>query len=888
VSNAQDGHGHDPAAEAFSGGGGLGELMARHDWTHTPLGPPRDWPQPLLTSLGLCVRSPFPMVVLWGPDGRYFYNDAYLPIIADKHPWALGRAVREIWPEVWPELAPHIEAARAGRSSLAEDGLWLLNRRGFVEECYVTLAFSPIPHGDGVGGVLVVLHEVTGTVLGARRLAVLRDIPEACSGLLDPADVCRAAAGVLATDPRDMPFTALYRTDGDVARLVGAAGVAEDDPRFPAAVEPGGPHDAWGLAEPGEHLVEGLRARGAPPDDAPDRAVVLPVPSAQGAATVLVAGLSPMRPLDEDYRSFLRLVAAAVGTELDQAGALAAERARVAALAALDRAKTEFFADVSHEFRTPLTLLLGPLQDAVEDGGEPLGPRQAERVAVVRRNALRLQRLVENLLDFSRVEADRADLHAEPTDLAAFTAELASVFRSAVERAGLRLDVDAPPLPRPVPVDRPMWEKVVLNLLSNAVKFTFVGSIGVTVRDGGDAAEVVVSDTGVGIEPGDVPHVFDRFYRVRGARSRSHEGSGIGLALVRELLAAHGATIALASEPGAGSTFTIRVPYGGAAPAGAVHPEDELRLPAPSAPSAASLPYLAETRTWPAEAVPDPVAADDDRPVLLLAEDNADMAAYLGRVLGERWRVRRRRTGTEALAAALAEPPDLVLADVMMPGMDGVELVRRLRAEPATAALPVVLLTARAGQDAVLQGLAAGADDYLTKPFTSADLLARLDSRYRLARDRRAAAPAPEPAPAAPGPRRELSVPRVPGALRGLRGVVAEFLVEAGAGPAEVDGIVLAFGEAATNLVEHRPAADATDAAADAEGAGDDRLRVVLSVVDGVAEIALTAAGPYLGRAAPGGRGRGAALMAAQAQVRVQPADGELTVVLRRRLAAAG
>ncbi len=868
-----------PGAEVFAGWGSLGDLIAGRDWAATPLGPVADWPEALRTSIGLCLRSPFPMIVLWGPRLHNFYNDAYLPILADKHPWALGTPVAEIWPEVWPALRPHIDAAVAGGTSLAEDGLWLLNRRGFIEECYVTLAFSPIPHDGGVGGVLCVLHEVTGTIVGARRLGVLRDIPEACAGLLDAAEVCAAAAGVLAGDPRDMPFTAVYRLGGGIARLVALTGLPDDDPRAPAAVPLGGPDDVWDLAASrGERLVDGLRARFGSPADAPDQAVVLPIPVREGAdRVVLVAAISPMRLLDADYRSFLTLVAKAVGTALDQAGELAAERARVAALAALDRAKTEFFSDVSHEFRTPLTLLLGPLQDAQEDAAEALGPRQRERVELARRNALRLQRLVDNLLDFSRVEADRAQVHTEPTDLAAFTAELASVFRSAIERAGLRLEIRAPTLPRPVPVDRQMWEKVVLNLLSNAVKFTFVGSISVTVRDADGAAEVVVADTGVGIAAEDLPHVFDRFYRVRGVRSRSHEGTGIGLALVRDLLAAHGATIEVASRPGEGAEFTVRVPYRSAGPVRSA-PEDELRLPVPAAPSSSALPYLAEARTWvgdtlgPAASAPAATGSDDEGPVLLLAEDNPDMAGYLARVLDGQWQVRRRRTGAEALAAALQDPPDLVLADVMMPVMDGVELVRRLRAEPATAHLPIVLLTARAGQDAALEGLAAGADDYLTKPFTAADLLARLHSRHRLARSRAGAPPVPVVAPVA-GTHRVLEVPRVPGALRGIRQVVQRFLADAGADPSAVEGLLLAVGEAAANFVDHR------DTAAD-----DAPLRIELSATGSDVEILLTAPGPFLGRGAPAGRGRGAPLMASEADVLVTPGVDELTVRLRRRL----
>ena len=283
---------------------------------------------------------------------------------------------------------------------------------------------------------------------------------------------------------------------------------------------------------------------------------------------VFVAGLNPFLRFDEAYHSFTNLFVGQLTAGLSNARAYDAERKRAEALAEIDRAKTTFFSNVSHEFRTPLTLMLGPLLDTLAEQNGPLPPRAANELAVVHRNGLRLLKLVNTLLDFSRIEAGRVEASFVLTDLAAFTAELASVFRSAVEKANLTLTIDAPPLDVPTYVDRDMWEKVVFNLVSNAFKFTLAG--GITVRLSKDSRQVrlAVQDTGSGIPPEELPRLFERFHRVEGTKGRTHEGTGIGLALVQELVKIHGGTVSVESEVGRGSTFTVEIPVGQGSPAG--------------------------------------------------------------------------------------------------------------------------------------------------------------------------------------------------------------------------------------------------------------------------------------------------------------------------------
>jgi PAS domain S-box-containing protein len=474
--------------------------------------------------------------------------------------------------------------------------------------------------------------------------------------------------------------------------------------------------------------------------------VALPIaPSGTtGRPGVLIAGLNPYRPLDAAYGRYLGLVASQIASSLATAHAYEEERKRAEALAELDRAKTAFFSNVSHEFRTPLTLMMGPLEDGLREAKDPVA---RERLELIRRNGVRLLKLVNNLLEFSRVEAGRAVARYRPLDLAQYTAEMASVFRSAIAQAGLEFEVECEPLPAPVYVDAEMWEKIVLNLLSNALKFTFRGRIAVRLSAEGGRAVLRVSDTGVGIAREEVPKVFTRFHRVEGAQSRTHEGSGIGLALVQELARMHGGMAEVESEPGRGSVFTIAIPFGSQhLPADRIAPA--VAMPGGSAAEA----YMEEASRWLPETHPSAAESgpeSDPAPAgavarsgssgarILLADDNRDMRAYVQRILAEHWTVDSVPDGRQALERARLDPPDLIVSDVMMPVMDGLQLLKALRADPATEAVPVILLSARAGQEATEAGLGVGADDYLVKPFSSRELVSRVSARLEIDRLRR-------------------------------------------------------------------------------------------------------------------------------------------------------
>ncbi|MFC3502842.1 SpoIIE family protein phosphatase [Micromonospora krabiensis] len=743
--------------EVFRLGGEIGRDLAGVDWTATPLGSPETWPQSLRTAVSILLSSRFPMWMAWGPQLTFFCNAAYRrDTLGRKYPWALGRPASEVWAEIWNDIGPRIDTVlTTGEATWDEALLLFLERSGYPEETYHTFSYSPLRDDDGaLVGMLCVVSEDTERVVGERRMATLRDLGSDPSVVRTEHEMLAYSGRQLARNQRDLPFTVTYLfEDGSSARRVGMTGIPAGHPAAPETLDPHDPDAVW----PAGELARGEAARvpldggpfGALPvgdwPEPPTEALLVPLPQQGGAPYgFLVAALNRYRPLDDGYRGFLELTAGHVAAGIGSARSYRAQQRRAEELAELDRAKTAFFSNISHEFRTPLTLIMGPVQELrARLGGADQDVR--DELEVIHRNGLRLGKLVNALLDFSRIEAGRMQARYEPVDLAAATSELASIFRSAMERAGLRFEVDCPPLPEPVHLDRGMWEKVVLNLLSNALKFTFGGSVRVTLRAEERHAVVTVADTGIGIAEPEMPRLFERFHRVENARSRPNEGSGIGLALVREFVGLHGGTITADSAVGAGTTFTVRLPFGTA------HLPQDALVPAdgPTTVSTTADPFVEEALRWlptdgdlaedhasastPAAMEHLPATSTSAR--LLIADDNADMREYLTRLLRTAGhRVLAVTDGQAALDAARADVPDLVVSDVMMPRLDGLQLVAALRADPRTAGTPVLLLSARAGQEASIEGLEAGADDYLVKPFSAAELLARVRANVELAR----------------------------------------------------------------------------------------------------------------------------------------------------------
>lgn len=756
-----------PSQDVFRGGGELGALMRAHDWSATPLGPPASWPRSLQSIVRMMLTSRYQMWMAWGQDLTFFCNDAYRPTLGVKHPWALGKSARAVWAEIWPDISPLIEHVLAtGEATYSEGMLLLLERSGFREETYHTFSYSPLFDDAGaIAGMFCVVVEETDRVISERRMDTLRKLASATAASPNELQLFTIVARELRANPYDLPFSLIYLFDdhGHSANLVAQSGVEASHSMAANALDLA--TAPWPLRQildgTPAALVDNLGERftdlpcGAW-DAPPQQAIIVPIaPQTKDRrpAGAIIVGLNPRRTHDGAYNGFVELLAGQIGAALTAARAYEQERKRAEALAEIDRAKTTFFSNVSHEFRTPLTLMLGPLEEAL---ATPTPPKETLRdhLELAHRNGVRLLRLVNSLLDFSRIEAGRVRANFVPTDISAFTAEIASSFRSTIERAGIALIVEAEAIGEPVYLDRDMWEKVLLNLISNAFKFTFEGDIRVvtSLTHDGRYARVRVSDTGIGIPSHELPRLFERFHRVEGARGRTFEGSGIGLALVHELVIMHGGSITAESTVGQGTHFVVDIPLGTShlsaghirtAPSahttsGQAHAfvEEALRwLPdAADIVNDGAIAHLVNSNFAPPEATP----GKGKR--ILLADDNTDMRDYVHRLLQARgYDVTAVGDGEAALAAAHSSTPDLILSDVMMPGLDGFGLLRAIRTDPLFASLPVILLSARAGEEAKVDGLAAGADDYLIKPFSARELLARVASNIQMADVRREA-----------------------------------------------------------------------------------------------------------------------------------------------------
>src|SRR6195256_1943694 len=444
----------------LAGGGEMGKLIASMDWSKTPLGPIESWPQSLRTTVSLCLASNFPIALAWGPKHVQIYNDGYWPICGEKHPEAMGQDFTECWAAPWPVIGEAFTRALAGETSFLENQRMFLDRKGYLEETFFTFSFSPIRDETGVAGLFHPVTETTSRMLSERRTRALRDLAARAGKAQTIDEACTLAAQTLSEYQLDLPFVLFYLFDDGAkeARLVASTGLPQESIAMAAVVDLGASEpSAWPLSEVARNgpaqLVDDLETRfgrlscGEYPESV-KQALVLPIrpPGCERPVGILVAGVSSRLALNETYRAFFDLLAATITTQVANARAYEEERKRAEALAEIDRAKTAFFSNVSHEFRTPLTLMLGPLEDELAERASPLPWARRERLQTAHRNSLRLLKLGNTLLDFSRIEGGRTQASYEATDLATYTAELASVFRSAAEKAGLTLTVDCPPL----------------------------------------------------------------------------------------------------------------------------------------------------------------------------------------------------------------------------------------------------------------------------------------------------------------------------------------------------------------------------------------------------------------------------------------------------------
>jgi PAS domain S-box-containing protein len=736
--------------EFLIGGGEMGERIRKFDWSQTVLGPVDSWPRSLRTCVQIMLTSRQPIWIGWGKELIKLYNDPYKQIVKGKHPWALGKPASTVWQEIWQDIDPMLKKVmQESEGTYVESQLLIMERTGCPEETYYTFSYTPVAGDDGrTEGMICFNTDDTDRIISARQLKTLTEIGKSLTDPHSEEEVFSRVIDIITRNQHDFPFAILYRTNGKIATMEQCTDLNAIVEKVPRRLDINGQDEISQLCRNAldTHLPQVLHSLiqnfGPMPTGAwtvsPDKAVILPLEQRGGkdAYGFLVIGLNPFRQLDEKYLGFFNLIADQIGKSLSNVHALEEERTRLEALAAIDRAKTIFFSNISHEFRTPLTLLIGPIGDLMEDPN--ISPTSREKADVALRNVQRMQKLVNMLLDFSRIEAGKMEANPEAVDIGALTEDLCSSFRSAIEKGGMQLVVTREEINEPVFVDVDMWEKIILNLVSNAFKYSDSGTIEVSVRKANDNIEVAVKDTGVGIEASELEKIFERFHRVQSDRGRSTEGTGIGLAMVKELAKLHNGTITVTSEPGKGSTFTVIIPVNGLGPASS----DRVKSRQNGHDKTMSSVYVDEALKW----LPQHSSGNlhktaerrkESNPVVLVADDNADMRTYMDRILSSDYNTILAHDGEDAFIKSIEEKPALILSDIMMPRLDGFGLLKKLKNNMSTRHIPVIFLSARAGEEARVEGIQAGADDYLTKPFSSKELLARIANQIAIAKARR-------------------------------------------------------------------------------------------------------------------------------------------------------
>ncbi|MDV6260996.1 response regulator [Rhodococcoides yunnanense] len=702
--------------ELFPGDNPTDARFRELDWASTDVGPVESWPDELVTAVRTVLPSTIPMLIWWGPHLVQIFNHSYTNFLGDKFPRAAGQRASESWSEMWDYVGGLCAQVVDGREPVhGVRQLFVMERYGYPEETYWTFSYSPIfGPGGTVLGVFVATTEVTMQVLGERRMHALLALGSLTGDDTGgPVGICRAAIDALGNEAREFPLVAAYlrrdlADDGELEHIATAGALGCE-----AAT--------WDLADVVEVSDGRVTRATVDVNGTVANAVIVPLTLAGHARPIgaLLVGVDVFRARDDSATSFLVAVAERVSTALTASHAFEMERRRVAALAEADEAKTRLLENVGHEFRTPLTLLAGPLDSVRESTTSTLTDGDRDSLDVVHRASTRLRRLVDDLLDAVSADAGQLRARLEPTDLAAVIRDCASMFAAVVSYQGLELVVDAAE-DVVVLTDGEMWAKVVFNLVANAVKYTPAGRISVRLVTGADAIRLVVADTGLGIPEDDLPRIFDRFHRVERSGAHSIEGSGIGLALVSDLVTVLDGRIDVDSQVGVGSTFTVVVP----------------RLPVEST-AGVERPIPAVDSVSAIFAPQEPATVTTDRADILLVEDNIDMRNYLVRLLtDEGWTITTAGDVETALDRARSTTPGLVLTDVMLPGRSGLDLVDDIRRDDALQRVPVILVTARAGTDFVLDGLGRGADDYIVKPFHDRELVARIRVHLELSRMR--------------------------------------------------------------------------------------------------------------------------------------------------------
>lgn len=734
-------------------GGECGEIIRSIDWSNTSLGPIKFWPNSLKNCLRIMLTSPQPIWIGWGDELMNLYNDPCKSIIGNQHPGAIGKPISVVHKEIWEKIGPYIHnVINENKVIYIQSELFIVNRYGYKEEVYFTFAFRPISGENGkVDGFICSTTDETKRIIEERQLRTLKDLGKNLIDVKTEAETFTKTIKVLEENLHDFPLAFFCKANkNDITLEFNTNPVVEqtliENLSFKQLLKASKitltdiPND-WPkiFVEPWKVNITKI--------------LVIPISlqTDRKPYGFLVVGLNPYVLYNEKYESFFRVIQNQIAATINNVKAFEEERKRAEALKEINHLKTNFFSNISHELRTPLTLILGPIESILNEHNHNLTSEVKHNIELTHRNALRLLKLVNSLLDFSRIEAGKENPKFQPIDLASFTFNLAKTFKPLIEKAGLEFDVQCDILSERVYVDKEMWEKIVLNLISNAFKYTHKGKISVFLTEEHNKVIFKVKDTGIGISQNNIPKIFERFHRIENAKGRTYEGTGIGLSLVQDLVKFHNGEVTVDSQEGIGSTFTITLLFGNQHLLKEHIVDEEKDI----LPSSLSDVFITEANlltndTNNSEVLSFVTAEKNNtnkannpnnikKASILLVDDNIDMLAYLKQFLENQFIVITAINGKDALEKINIQIPDLIISDIMMPEMDGNTLLKIIKSDPQQKHIPVILLSARTGEEAKLQSYEAGADDYLVKPFSSKELLSRIHSQLKIAKTRYAA-----------------------------------------------------------------------------------------------------------------------------------------------------
>jgi signal transduction histidine kinase/CheY-like chemotaxis protein len=724
-----------------------------------------------------------------------------------------GRPARETWAQIWDYLRPLLDQALAGEAVYRENDLMTFRTygNGILQESHHHWRYVPIR--DKAGSVIGLYNqsiEITESVLAERRLSTVRAFSEQMLVVRSLKEYYDSIVEVLDDNPKDAPFAICYSVkprvpgavDGDIdVKLERTLGVPHNDPSAPETITVNiapkaknifGPGTA-GFSSPTLSAISAMssgsgNSRGhlfadgnAWPiqralasrqcvivqdcrelikdyplrewDELPISAIVVPIcsdSSTEIPESVLILGLNVRRPFDEDYDSWIHVIRSHLASSHTSVKAVEAEKRRIEEEVRMEKAKTAWIRGAANDIRGPLALVSGPLDDVLHSD---LTPKQKHSLTMAKRNTTRLLRLVDALTDLSRLEAGNVEGRFVPTDIGSFVTDLAELFRPAIEKLGVTLEIDIEPSTRMVYVDPTMFETVVSNLIGNAMKYTESGSITVQVRYT-DFAELSVIDTGVGIPKDELENITAAFHRTTTAVNLGFQSTGLGLSIVREIVHLHdgylhvsSATLAEFGEQG--STFTAKIPMkerhsdvsASIAPAfgqyGSALAGEAMRWKRGSGVSTGASSDTGNESTLGSTSRLSDGLLFESEDVLLLVDNNSDMRDYIRNIFAPFCKVIESTNGEEARALAIEHVPNLILSDIILPKLSGMDLLASIRQESRTAIIPVVVLSAVAGDEARVDALMNGAEDYLTKPFKPKELLARVHLHMQVGKKRR-------------------------------------------------------------------------------------------------------------------------------------------------------